>query len=697
MRRTGWGVVCALLLPMVAGALPSPFPPGLEHDITVLVGDGALSNGCRANGIRIQSDFIDVRVECGAESGVVRLTSAEDSDAGALRRTTSFVVRLQEPATAPVRAAAVELAGQIAKRDDGTVLGKATNIRSSRTDQGDGAQARQLGLLDNLRRGLVWAGLVVLLTLLVATALRRARREDLAWVGFLVAVFAGALIVRLKLGYWAPIHANSHGIAELRGLVTSSSEWQGPVESDRYGVAYRQIVQAFLRLGHGRAHGAFLFAAVASALGVVPLALLGSALTSNRFVGVVAALGLAFHPLHIALSATESSFGLAGTLFLIGAACLCAVPSLPVQDRGRAWWAGALALAAACELSVITLVLPVAALVLAAAVLGKQDRRLWVWPLGILLVSMALHLDAVWPVLRQARELRGQEFLGTLQSFRGDRNALSNETLAAWTLRPLAIAGLLVLLVRRRWVGLTLLVATPLVIAVSASVNGCRTDVIRYQPIGHLLLFVLAASVLLVLPERGWALKAFGGALVALALLVPTRTAFAALRKPLLDVGAYRFVEKAVPPGTELMRVIVPPRRMGNRDVLSDFPDFVFLAAGHKVQVVEVGREKDEPPAQSCAVWVSQACFSFTGKEVEAGAVEKAVRLGAAPLRKECEPLVGQIDGTREAFLAAELPVPFREWEFLKVPAKPLVGLFPCVSDQKADATNAAVPAAPQR
>jgi hypothetical protein len=676
------GAVCAWLGLTAVASAASPFPPGLEKDISALVDGPSLSGGCEPNGIRIEAAAIDIRVECGKEFGVLVLTAGDDNDAGALRRSPSFVMRLVDTTSPAVKAAATELAEQIAKRDNGTLLGKAVAIRETRTDQREGVQARKLGLIDNLRRAGVWLGLLLLLVWLVATLLRReiATREGIAWVAALTGIYLLALILRIKLGYWAPIHANQHGVLELRGLAASASDWRGPIESDRYGVGYQQVMRGFLAPFHGGARGVFAFSIIASALGVVALGQLAAALTGSRIVGGIAAIGLALHPIHIGLSATESSLGLAGTLFLIGAASLCSLPTLPsVREQRVAWWVGALALSASCELGVVTVAFPLAGLLLALGVLrkGSGAEGAWQIPLLVLAASLALHVDALWPLLHQVKDVRGSEFLGTLRGFHGEHNSLSVPNLVASSLLPMAGAGAAILLIRRPRVGVALLLASGVLLAASGVVNGCRTDMIRYQPLGHLLLFVAAGSVLLILEGRRTSLQLSVGFAVAVILVLPAQPALAALRKPLLDVSAYHLADRAAELLPNNVTILMPPRRMAARNILSDFPEYVLQARGKAVQLSPID---ENPPvdSQACAVWIPPACFSFTGEEAAARVPENAVKLGQGSLRPECQPLVNHIDPTKEPFLAAELPVPFRAAEFLRVAGTPLVGLFPC-------------------
>jgi hypothetical protein len=664
MSRLALAMVVALALPSLARAAPAPFPPGLEADVQGLVTDAHLSGGCEIGSIRIEAFFIDLHLACGKDTSVLRLTGHEDGTAG-------FVLHLPEGAPAVVSRAAKELAAIIEKKDARSILARTVQLEASQPLSRITETARPLGLLDNLRRALVWAALIVLLGWLGAAG---ARRASGVWLACLALVFLGALVVRWRLGPWAPFHGNEHGISELRGLVASSSQWQGPIETDRYGVAYRQIAQVFAAFFSSHLRGVFILSMLASALSVIPLALLGAALTGSRPVGAVAAVGLAAHPIHIALAGTESAFVLAGLLFLLGAASLCSLSTVEDRHRRAAIWLGALALTASAELAVNTLAFPVAGLLLALTCFRRQDARLWFLPLIVLGGSMLLHLYSLWPVLQAARANRENDFADNLRSFVSARNALTTSTLTSPLLLPLSIAGALVLLVRKPRVGIALIASALVLLAAASLVSGCRKDMIRYQGNGHLLLFIAAGSLLMPLRHR----VVVGVASIALlaALLFPTRTAFAALRAPLLDVSAYRLVEQAEAKLPKDVTVFIAPRRI-TPEILSDFPEYVLQERGHTVQV-EAMRDGPSDSRGDCAVWLSPACYSFTQAEVSAGVMSSATKISKASVRSECAPLIRKIDSAAEPYVAAALPVPFREDEFFRLSGQPLIGLFRC-------------------
>jgi hypothetical protein len=657
--------------------------------------DGGLAGGCFVSSSRIESYSIDIRLQCGPDAGLLRLIPRDvGSSDHALLTSPSFSIEGGAAGSPLIDGAARQLAQRVASRDDGSFLKAADAARgllaSQRGDHQALVEARHLGLLDTIRRAVVWLLLVFLLGWIVVTSVRveLTSRSGATWVLFLVASFIGALALRILIPPWAPLHANIHGIAELRGLASPAASWRGPVESDRYGPAYRQLVRSLLWIWHGGARSVFAVAAVASALGVVAVAILTAVLTGSRLAGAVAAVGLAVHPIHIALAGSESSLSLAGTLFLIGVASFaCVTPSVGRRRTQALYWGGALALAASAELGVTTLALPVAALIIVGLLPGRLPRgpeELWRGPLAVLAGCLALHLYVLGPVIRDALSHRGGDLLATFHSFNGTRNALFDPTLSAVTLAPLALAGLVAVVLRHRSIGIGIAAASVLLLATSAFVNGCRTDVIRYQTDAQLLLFLLAGASILLIPAGAWG--RIGAAAVVVALLVlPARTGWSAVHQPLVDAAAFQLLEKVAAHAPSKLFIQVPPGRMGNNEVLSDFPDFLFDARGQSFSA------DLNPPAsaEGCYVWLGPPCYSFSLAESRAHVPDKAIRFGDLPIRAECLPLLSRIDASRPPLAGSDLSVPFRFEEFHHVPDHMYVGLFPCAVSKAAPGLQA--------
>ncbi len=673
-----------------AAATPQPLPPGLERSIPGLIGEDPLPGGCVIPGTRIESYAVQIRIQCGSDSGVLRLVlkdAANEDEAILTSRSFSIEVAPQSPSS--VKEAARQVASRVAARDDGQFLDKAGTLRAliAKTE-GDAAsivQARPLGPLDSVRRAALWAVLLFLLVRMSAAFVRGgfAVRKDLLWVGALFTLLATALAVRFIVPPWGPLHANGHGIAELRGLASPTRLWRIPAETNRYGPAYREIVLAAMSPWRGGAQSALGFSAVASAACVIPLALLTAALIGSRLAGLVAALGLAAHPIHIALAGTESAMPLAGLLFLVGLAAVAGVPQTqsPV-DRRSLYWIGSLALAAAAELGVTTLAFPVAALLIGVAVLRRSDARewrLWLPPLLVLAACLLLHLYAVTPILHDARVTRGRDIIASLRAFRGSRDALFDSTLTARTLVPLAVFGMGVLLLRRPALAVTLALGSGLLLAAGATVNACRSDAIRYQADAHLLLFVAASATLLLFPARPvW--RAAGAFALAAVLVLPARgtgsIGWKSIRAPLIEQAAYHLIERAAPGLPASVMIHLPRRRMSDNQVITDFPEFVLRRRG---RTIDTDESVPDQAAPGCLVWLGPSCYSFTDADVDRHLPEKAVKVGDAPLRKECEDLVSHIDDSPSGVIAADmLPVPYRESEFHHVPPYMLVGLFSC-------------------
>jgi hypothetical protein len=644
----------------------------------------------------VRSFAVEAEVQCGAELGRVQLwpldASAEGEEVG---RSRSFSIRLVEGSSPVIRGAARELAGRVQAHDDGTFYAKAERLRSristseAREHHPDGAgfvslgspeaTAREHGLVDSARRLLGWLALVILLIPLSLAAVRRwwSARDARWWFIGLGALCALAIVVRVVVPPWAPLHANAHGIAELRGLASPSSNWMGPVESDRYGAAWRQLVRGVIQVWNGGATSVFAFSAVLSASAVLLLGLFAYQLTESRAASLVAAAGLAVHPAHVALSPSESPMGFAGMLFLLGLIAACAAPTLQGRLRIFAWWSSGLALAAASELSVVTLLLPVAALLVVAGMQGArlwQERWSWILPALLVAVTMCLHLAALGPILDEAGARRAGPLLQALiVGWKGHRNALLDATLSSPLLLPLALAGIVALALRGTWTRAFGLVAASAILIGGCSVIAvCRTDVIRYQPDGELLLFALAGATVLLAPFR---VRSATAGLLGLLFVATSGRGLASVRTPLLDASAWKIIRAAEPELPPAATVHLASRRMAGGMVLNDFPEFLLQARGHRVRLDE---RPEAANGEGCVVWLGPSCYSFTVDELAQGGLARAIHLGDAALRPECGALVQRIDAAHPPVKAEPISSPFPQDEFFESSGHPLIGLFPC-------------------
>jgi hypothetical protein len=315
-----WFVRAMLVLVFWASsaAAVTRLPPGLEKEVMHLVAGPEQLGPCKLYSIRITDFVVQLGLEGAQEKGLVELLPVESiGDGEKLGTTASFSVWLAEGSSAALKQSGRMLVERIAANDDGSFYDKAAAIsagrayeQSSRTGGAGSAlvEARDLGRLDTIRRAVTWAALLLLLgwSILRALAVGWRSRTNLIWWTYLAGLAAVATYLRLTLPPWAPIHANMHGIAELRGLAVPEALWRGPVETDRYGYAYRQVVRAFIGPWDGQVRAALGFSAVAGGLSVIPLAIVAARLLRSRWAGVVAGVALAVHPAHIILSKSET-------------------------------------------------------------------------------------------------------------------------------------------------------------------------------------------------------------------------------------------------------------------------------------------------------------------------------------------------------------------------------------------------------
>jgi hypothetical protein len=190
--------------------------------------------------------------------------------------------------------------------------------------------------------GAVWTMPASAVLLFLALRGRRSRPTT----GLLpaLAVAAAALVLRLALGPWGPLHVNGHGPRFVAGAA------RDPADIAAYGPGYSEIFAPIAALVPSSPDWAiFACNALFSAL-VTPLAL-----AIGRMTGVaasaafVAAMLLAFDPIAIRMGATEAYF--AAIAFLCTGASAAILLALHEMEAGGRWRAAALVVAAGLVLS----------------------------------------------------------------------------------------------------------------------------------------------------------------------------------------------------------------------------------------------------------------------------------------------------------------------------------------------------------
>lgn len=676
--------VIALLLLAPAVAWTRPLPPGLEPEVMRLAAgrdDAPLPPGWTIRGLSIGANAVEIVLRRGDHELPIALRAKDAAGAGTrLGETASFAAWLPDDTDAEDRIAAEALLARVRANDAGTFWARADELGAgserARPDAGpaptveapapptdDSVQeARTLGWVDDTRRVATWA------LLLAAVAYVLARMVRLRQAAAPALIFVLALALRLGLPPHAPIHTNDHGIAELRGLVSTGASATRPVESDRYGVAFRQAIRIMTAPFGGTAAAVLRTNALLGALATLPMAAAGALLFQTPFAGLVAAFAVALAPTLVVLSPTESAMPLAMLLFLLGVAGgLVAIdPSRPRPLRTAAGLLAGAALANASELGVTTLLFPLAALLVLAASphrRGLVSLRIMGVPGVVVLVAVGLHALALSDVLAFAAETRRQD-LSLLQKLLSPNLLLRDPRLVSPALLPLFGLGVAVLAWQRRFALAAGLVASFGILLFSGLiVLAARSDAIRYQGPAQLVL-MLGLGALVTLRRPAPMTVALVGVLAATSL-----PGLEAARRRSLDAAAYERVSSFDDAGSLVVRVA--RHRMG--EVLADFPEYAIGSKSGRIQVLELPAfpEGDD---RSCRAWLGPACYRFTEEEVRTDVLTRAPRLGGCALRPECAPLSAGVPADAEV---AEVPWIDREF-FVVSCARPIVGLFPC-------------------
>lgn len=548
--------------------------------------------------------------------------------------------------------------------------------------------ARYLGDWDTYRRGAFWCAFAGILLVVVGSRLKAVRGgADRRWLLSLLALTVVAIGVRSFVPPWAPMHANNHGIAELRGLSLERGTYSwGPVETDRYGFAHRQVVRSVVGLWGGGYRSALGFGAVVGGLSVLAMAVFVAALTGERIAGGLAALLLALHPAHVALSPTESPQPLAMLLWLVG---LWAFVVAREERHPRLYlWLSALALSCALELNIPSLVIAPASLLFFAALwLRRKGPALLdsLLPGYLVAVAFAFHVTSLWPVLDDALHMRGDGASAALKRLLFSEADILVDPLLTSVLVPVLMSvGALVLASQRAWgllASLLLVYVLPLVPA--ASVAACRTDWIRYQTLAQVGALALAGHAFVAVPT--WSLRPLFPALLASIIVATSVPGLVDVARRSLGAQAFAVAEAAVRHSEGRLNVLLP---RFERIVIPDFPDFI---APSRVRVQAWDRASEAVLA-SCHVWVGPSCYSFPLPERDPRAFEEGSEWEGALMRSECRPLVELIDEKTQPLAAQRVEVTHRKQEFHVIPAETvLVGLFPCRSPHRTNAGDLSV------
>lgn len=658
------------ILALDAQAAP-PIPPGHEAEVKHLVAAERPAGG-EVLAIRIGPHSIEVDLATPDGPTTLMLEAHHaGSKAPEVGRSKSFIVRRKVgPDGDGARRVTSSFVEGLQARDDGTFF--SSIVRSAppekRAPASSSVSSLDVASLDSLKRALSWAGLVVCL-LLLTRGTQVNRRQTLGLVALLLLAWG----LRLWLPPQAPLHANAHGVAELRGLIGAPSPWHAADESTRYGAAFKHFSRAVLGWTGAGTDGFFRLNALLSALGVCAAFAFARSLTGSQVVGWAAAVATAVHPANVRIGSSESPMPLAILLTLIALAAWDAALKRE-ESKGRTrllGLTGGLALALASELAVTTLSLAAAG-VLYVLVTGpwRRLRRLLV-PVTLVSFTALFHFWVLWPVLNEARIDRGSTFVPFWQVWLGDANLLFNPSLVSPLLLPLAAWGLAALAKRGQWrAALGLALAELVVLAASFPVFYARTDQLRYQILAHALLLVAAGAAALPFTRVSRGRQLVGAGAVMALIVLGSLPGLASVGTPMLDDSAFLAVKEAARVMPKEVSVVITPRVRG--EPFMDFPDYLLEEAGIAVTLVE---ERSQATG-ACFVHVAAGCWAFNHDEVK-DAIATGPRFDGDPIQPRCaDRLQGVVP---PAPTARQVEVPWREGEFYEVPAlKPWVGLFPC-------------------
>jgi hypothetical protein len=222
--------------------------------------------------------------------------------------------------------------------------------------------------------GVVWIVPAAAGLLCVALWDRRSRLASGLRPAFVVASLA--LVLRLALGPWGPLHVNGHGPRFVAGAA------RDPADIAAYGPGYHEIFAPIAALAPSSPDWAiFASNALFSAL-VTPLAFAIGRLTGlAASAAFVAALLLAIDPIAIRMGATEAYFMAIAFLCTAGSAAM--LVALREMEAGGRWRAAALLVAAGLLLSQAARIHPCAwvlmatvPFVLLAGDVGNWRRRM---------------------------------------------------------------------------------------------------------------------------------------------------------------------------------------------------------------------------------------------------------------------------------------------------------------------------------
>lgn len=308
----------------------------------------------------------------------------------------------------------------------------------------------RLGGLPSLRTDIGMRWTMPAVAVLLFLALRGWRSRPATSLQTALAVAATALVLRLALGPWAPLHVNGHGPRFVAGAV------HDPADIASYGPGYGEIFGPIAALAPSSPDWAiFAGNALFSAL-VPPLALAIGGMTGLAAApAFLAAMLLAIDPIGIRMGATEAYFVVIG--FLCAAASAAMLLASYATEAGGRWRAVALLVGAGLLLSQAARVHPGAWVLLATVPFVILAGAAGGWRHRFLVFVAALAVSGGMLLLTSGSAML--DVLGNIRTGTVLRPELPSSSPLVWV----ALAGTFyALLAPRRWLAL------PAAIAVAA-------------------------------------------------------------------------------------------------------------------------------------------------------------------------------------------------------------------------------------
>lgn len=484
--------------------------------------------------------------------------------------------------------------------------------------------------------------LALLLALLSVRPLWTASRElgGRYWLA-MAGVLALALCLRALLPPHAPLHANTHGIRELREVLLGHDALIPNLLMGQYGLARHALLSALAPVFGGTAAGLIWANVVLGSLTASALGLATTALTGSRVAGVLAALLLACLPAHVRLSASESGL-LAYNLFL--ALSLVAARLAVTTGQWRLYALASLLTAFTTQLHLVSLAAP--AVLLAALLAQKTERSsgtvllCWYFPGGVgiffrkhrwkvlaaaavVLTLAAPHAVAMVSDHWQAGQARGD--LSGLGGWFSSANLLLNPRVTPILLPVAAACGVALVARGQPAMALVGLLGLAAISWLHLLVNAAFSDAVRYQTTTLMLITPAAAHGLAWLLQRA----RWPGLVTVAALLASAVPGLWLIAQPDNEALEQAFIGRSVARLPRQATLVLLDERLADRKLLTDFPDYLLLEHGRRWDVVRAGELRRRRVRGPLVYYQGLTCASFTDDERRRGA--------AGTVRRECE------------------------------------------------------------